>query len=51
MSMITLYARQNSRVCFLLPTAACGIDEYGDYFFEIAWLFFVVGIGTNGDWQ
>ena len=39
------YFRQNSRVCFLLPTAACGIDLDGRYFFEVAFLFFVIGVG------
>lgn len=40
------YTRCNQNVCFLLPTAAVGTDVDGRYFFEVAWLFFVVGLGT-----
>lgn len=40
-----IYARENRAVCFLLPTAAVGVDIDGSYFVEIAWLFFVIGFG------
>ena len=41
-----IYTRTNSRVCFLLPSAAVGVDIDGRYFFEVAWLFFVIGLGS-----
>lgn len=43
------YSRTNSRVFFILPTIAIGIDEYGMAFFEIAWLFYVIGVGQTGE--
>lgn len=42
-----IYIRQNYRVCFLTPTVACGIDGDGVYFFEVAFLFFVIGLGEK----
>lgn len=44
-----IYGRNNQNVCFLLPTFATGIDVDGRYFFEAAWLFYVIGIGDKPD--
>lgn len=43
------YGRHNPNVCFLLPTMAIGIDTDGRYFMEVAFLFFVLGIGDKPD--
>ena len=42
-----VYGRNNPNVCFLLPTMAIGVDVDGRYFFEIAMLFWVIGVGEN----
>lgn len=42
-----MYTRVNSKVFFLLPTVAVGIDLDGRYFIEAAWLNFVVGFGDK----
>jgi len=40
-----IYLRQSDRVCFLLPTAAVGVDIDGRYFVEISWLNLSIGFG------
>lgn len=40
-----IYTRSNNNVCFLLPTAAVGVDLDGRYFMEFGFLFWVIGIG------
>ncbi len=40
-----MYGRTNPNVCFIWPTIGIGIDKDGRYFFEVAWLFFAIGIG------
>jgi hypothetical protein len=40
-----MYTRLKSRVCFLLPTLAIGVDADGRYFIEAGWLWFAVRLG------
>lgn len=40
-----MYYRVNTRVFFLMPTIAVGIDMDGRYFVEAAWFCFVLGFG------
>lgn len=43
-----MYMRNNSRVFFIFPTLAVGIDEFGYFFIEAAWFCFAVGVGVKG---
>jgi hypothetical protein len=40
-----MYSRINKRVFFLLPAVACGFDEEGYLFFEVAFMCFSFGVG------
>lgn len=39
-----MYLRHNPNVIFIFPAAALGVDVDGRYFFEVAWLFWAVGV-------
>lgn len=41
-----MYLRTNTRVFFLLPACAVGIDLDGRVFFEVAWLCWAAGVGS-----
>jgi hypothetical protein len=40
-----IYARENSKVFFILPTLAIGYDLDETFFIELGWLNYVVGYG------
>jgi hypothetical protein len=44
-----IYARENHRIFFILPTLAFGYDYEGAWFIELGWINYVVGYGEiNG---
>lgn len=44
---LSIYARENRLVFFILPTLAAGFDEECGWFLEAAWLSFVVGLSAE----
>ena len=40
------YARRNTRVFMLSPTLAIGLDQGGQFFLELGWLLWAVGVGS-----
>jgi hypothetical protein len=44
-----IYERHNPNVCFLWPAIAIGLDVDGMLFFEAAWLWWAIGLGSKGE--